>query len=64
MGVDSMSTVNMSTPRWKEYTIGVWIILAVITGLILWFGWPFIKMVGTLIQLVWVVYTNAWTDGW
>ena len=21
-----MSTVNMSTPRWKEYMIGVWII--------------------------------------
>jgi hypothetical protein len=21
------------------------------------------KMVGTLIQLVWVVYTNEWTDG-
>ncbi len=58
-----MSTVNMSTPRWKEYTIGVWVILAVITGLILWFGWPAIKMVATLIQLVWVVYTNEWTDG-
>ena len=28
-----MSTVNMSTPRWKEYTIGVWIVLAVMTGL-------------------------------
>ena len=21
-----MSTVNMSTPRWKDYTIGVWTI--------------------------------------
>ena len=58
-----MNTVNMTTPRWKEYTIGVWIILAVITGLILWYSWPFMKMVGTLIQLVWVVYTNEWTDG-
>ncbi len=53
----------MSTARWKEYTIGVWTILAVITGLILWYSWPFMKMVGTLIQLVWVVYTNEWTDG-
>ena len=33
----------MSTPRWREYTIAVWIILAVITGLILWFGWPVYK---------------------
>ena len=52
-----MSTVSMTTARWKEYSIAVWIILAVITGLILWFGWPFIKMVGTLIQLVWVDVT-------
>ena len=62
-GVNSMNTASMSTPRWREYTIGVWIILAVITGLILWYSWPFIKMVGTLMQLVWVVYTNEWTDG-
>jgi len=61
--VDSMSTVNMSTPRWKEYTIGVWIILTVITGLILWYSLPFIKMVATLIQLLWVVVTGEWTDG-
>ena len=26
MGVGSLSPVNMSTPRWKEYMIGVWII--------------------------------------
>jgi len=57
-----MSTVNMSTPRWKEYTIGVWIILTVITGLILWYSWPFRKMVATLMQLVWVIYTDEWTD--
>ena len=57
-----MSTVNMSTPRWKEYTIGVWIILTVITGLILWFAWPVIETSGRLIQLVWVIYTNEWTD--
>ena len=63
MGVDSMSTVNMSTPRWKEYTIGVWIILAVIAGLVLWFAWPFIKTLGTIIQLAWVVVTSEWTDG-
>ena len=57
-----MSTVNMSTPRWKEYMIGVWIILTVMTGLILWYSWPFMKMVATLMQLVWVIYTNEWTD--
>ena len=57
-----MSTVNMSTPRWKEYTIGVWTILTVITGLILWYSWPFMKMVATLMQLIWVIYTNEWTD--
>ena len=53
----------MTTARWREYSIAVWIILAVITGLILWYSWPFMKMVATLIQLVWVVYTNEWTDG-
>ena len=58
-----MSTVSMSTPRWREYTIAVWTILTVITGLILWYSLPFMKMVATLIQLVWVVYTNEWTDG-
>ena len=58
-----MSTASMSTPRWKEYSIAVWTILAVIAGLILWYSWPFIKMVGTLIQLVWVVLTGEWTDG-
>ena len=58
-----MSTVNMSTPRWKEYTISVWIILAVITELILWYSLPFMKMVATLIQLLWVVVTGEWTDG-
>ncbi len=57
-----MSTVNMSTPRWKEYTIGVWIILTVITGLSLWYSWPFMKMVATLIQLLWVVVTGEWAD--
>ena len=58
-----MSTVRMTTARWKDYSIAVWVILTVITGLVLWFGWPFIKMVGTLIQLVWVVVTGEWTDG-
>ena len=58
-----MSAVSMTTARWKEYTIGVWIILAVITGLVLWYSFPFIKMVGTLIQLLWVVVTGEWTDG-
>ena len=53
----------MSTPRWREYTIGVWIILTVIAGLILWYSLPFMKMVATLIQLVWVVYTSEWTEG-
>jgi t-SNARE complex subunit (syntaxin) len=62
-GVNSMNTASMSTRRWKEYSIAVWTILTVITGLILWYSWPFIKMVGTLMQLVWVVYTNEWTDG-
>jgi len=58
-----MSAVSMTTARWKEYTIGVWIILTVITGLILWFGWPVIETTGRLIQLVWVVYSNEWTGG-
>jgi hypothetical protein len=58
-----MSTASMTTARWREYSIAVWIILTVITGLILWYSWPFIKMVATLIQLVWVIYTNEWTDG-
>jgi len=53
----------MAIARWREYTIGVWTILTVITGLILWYSWPFMKMVATLIQLVWVIYTNEWTDG-
>ena len=58
-----MSPVNMSTPRWREYSIAVWIILIVIAGLILWFAWPFIKTLGTDIQLAWVVVTSEWTDG-
>ena len=58
-----MSTASVSRPRWKEYTIGVWIILTVITGLILWFAWPFIETAGRLIQLVWVIYTSEWTEG-
>ena len=58
-----MSTASMSTPRWREYTIGVWIILTVITGLILWFAWPVIETAGRLIQLVWVIYTSEWTEG-
>ena len=61
-----MSTVNMSTPRWKEYTIAVWIILAVIAGLILWFGWPTIRAVIAIIQLYWAVfkYGPATDGGW
>ena len=59
MEVDSISTVNMSTPRWKEYTIGVWIILAVIAGLILWFGWPAIRAVVAIIQFYWIVFTTG-----
>ena len=58
-----MSTANIGTPRWREYSIAVWIILTVITGLILWYSWPFMKMVATLIQLLWVVVTGEWTDG-
>ncbi len=58
-----MSTANISIPRWKEYSIAVWIILTVITGLILWFAWPVIETTGRLIQLVWVIYTNEWTEG-
>ena len=54
---------SMAITRWKEYSIAVWTILTVITGLILWYSLPFMKMVATLIQLVWVVYTNEWTDG-
>jgi hypothetical protein len=53
----------MTTARWKEYSIAVWTILAVIAGLVLWYSLPFIKTIGTLIQLVWVIYTNEWTDG-
>jgi hypothetical protein len=53
----------MTTAKWKEYSIAVWTILTVITGLILFYSLPFIKMVATLMQLVWVVYTNEWTDG-
>ena len=55
-----MSTASMTTARWREYSIAVWIILTVITGLVLWYSWPFMKMVGTLIQLVWVVVTGEW----
>ncbi len=58
-----MSTTSVSTPRWREYTIGVWIILTVITGLIVWFAWPVIETTGRLIQLVWVIYTSEWTEG-
>ncbi len=58
-----MSTANISIPRWKEYSIAVWIILTVITGLILWFAWPVIETTGRLIHLVWVIYTSEWTDG-
>ncbi len=58
-----MSTASMTTARWKEYSIAVWTILAVIAGLVLWYSLPFIKTIGTLIQLVWVIYTNEWTDG-
>ena len=58
-----MSTVSMTTARWREYTIGVWIILTVITGLILWFAWPVIETTGRLIQFLWVVYTSEWTEG-
>ena len=46
-----MSTANISIPRWKEYSIAVWIIPTVITGLILWFGWPAIGAVIAIIQL-------------
>ena len=58
-----MNTVSMSTPKWREYSIAVQIILIVIAGLVLWYSRPFIKMVGTLIQLEWVVVTGEWTDG-
>jgi len=58
-----MSTANISIRKWKEYSIAVWIILTVITGLILWFAWPVIETTGRLIQLVWVIYTSEWTDG-
>jgi hypothetical protein len=58
-----MSTASMTTARWREYSIAVWTILAVIAGLVLWYSLPFIKTIGTLIQLVWVIYTNEWTDG-
>ena len=58
-----MSTASVSTPSWKVYTTGVWIILTVITGLILWFAWPVIETTGRLIQLVWVIYTSEWTEG-
>ena len=53
----------MSTPSWREYSIAVWLILTVIACLILWFAWPFIKTLGTVIQLAWVVVTSEWTDG-
>ena len=58
-----MSTASMTTTRWREYSIAVWVILTVIAGMILWYSWPFMKMVGTLIQLVCVVVTGEWTDG-
>ena len=58
-----MNTVSMSTPKWREYSIAVWIILAVITGLILWFGWPAIRAVIAIVRAIWIVYTNEWTDG-
>ncbi len=58
-----MSTANIGTPRWREYSIAVWTILTVITGLILWFAWPVIETTGRLIQFLWVVYTSEWTEG-
>ena len=61
--MDSMSTAYIGTARWREYSIAVWIILTVIACLILWFAWPFIKTLGTVIQLAWVVVTSEWTDG-
>jgi DMSO/TMAO reductase YedYZ heme-binding membrane subunit len=58
-GVNSMNTASMSTPRWKEYSIAVWIILTVITGLILWLGWPAIRAVIAIIQFYWVIFTTG-----
>ena len=58
-----MSTASMTTARWREYSIAVWIILTVITGLILWFGWPAIRAVIAIVRAIWIVYTNEWTDG-
>ena len=59
-----MSTVNMSTPRWREYSIAVWIILIVIAGLVLWFGWPAIRAVIAIIQLYCAVLKHGpSTDG-
>ena len=54
-----MSTASMTTARWREYSIAVWIILAVITGLILWFGWPAIRAVVAIIQFYWVIFTTG-----
>ena len=54
---------SMAIAKWREYMIGVWIILTVITGLILWFAWPVIETTGRLIQFLWVVYTSEWTEG-
>ena len=54
-----MSTASMTTARWKEYSIAVWTILTVITGLILWFGWPAIRAVIAIIQFYWVIFTTG-----
>ena len=34
-----MSTASMTTARWREYSIAVWVILTVIAGMILWYSW-------------------------
>ena len=53
----------MAIFKWEEITNTAWVISLSIASLVLWYSWPFIKTVGTLIQLTWVVYTNEWTDG-
>ena len=42
----------MSTPKRREYSIAVWIILIVIASLVLWFGWLAIRAVIAIIKFI------------
>jgi hypothetical protein len=53
----------MALFSWQEITTKAWIFSLALFVLVVWFAWPVIETSGRLIQLLWVVYTNEWTDG-